>query len=76
MTNPSPNDIEAVEIIGWIKPLRKDFDVEQCRKQLTDCGVEVGAWDMFEREFMDCKATAVAMDKLDDLWGDYAWGME
>lgn len=75
MTNPSPNDIDPV-LVGWIKPLRSDFDIEQCRKELAACGVEVGAWDMFDREFVNCKASEAALDKLDDLWGDYVWGME
>lgn len=64
----------ATEFIGWIKPATREFDVNTCRQELTALGVVVGPWDMFAAEFVDCKVSEQAFDKLDDLWGKYIWG--
>lgn len=75
MSNPTPETIKQIVLSGWIRPCGGWVDVNTCRDQLVSFGVEVGPWDMFAREFQECKVSLSALKKLDPLWGKYIWGL-
>lgn len=76
MNHPTAKSIaDTLVLVGWIKPCDRDVDVDAHRQKLASLGVEVGAWDMFDAEFVGCRVSDSAMDKLEDLWGEYIWGL-
>lgn len=78
MNNPTAKSIaDTLVLAGWIKPCNREVvSIDRHRQNLEALGVEVGAWDMFDAEFVGCRVSNSALVKLEDLWGEYIWGLE
>lgn len=62
-----------VMLRGTITIANPEFSDEMARRLLERIGVEVGSFDVGEREFRDCRVSDDAMCWLDDLWGRFVW---